>query len=113
MSRFPTLDTDGFLLEAEVAPKGHAEFEARYSAATKRIVSPGSPIHYQNQSNKWGAELRVYFNNDDVAATLRKAGLHVEHPRLGYKSGDYKYRANDNELWWELVESHGLHLGLN
>lgn len=103
----------GLLLEAEVAPSAKTRFERRYQAATGTAVSPGSPEHYQSQSNKWGAELRVYFNAPAMAAALKASGVHVEGPRRGYKSGEYKYRFNDNKLWWKLVEDQGMRLGLN
>ena len=103
----------GLLLEAEVAPTGKTRFEKRYHAATGIAVSPGAPEHYQNQSNKWGAELRVYFNDHAMAMALKASGVHGEGPRRGYKSGEYKYRFNDNKLWWKLVEDQGLKLGLN
>lgn len=101
------------LLEAEVHPRGIAGFEARYLAATGDIVSPGEPEHYQRQSNKWGTELRAYFNDGAAAAALRACGVNVEGPRRGYKSGQYRYRFNDNKLWWKMVETQGLRLGAN
>lgn len=101
------------LLEAEVAPTGRSRFEKRYYAATGDVVSPGNPENYQLQRNKWGAELRVYFNDSAMASTLRALGVHIEGPRRGYKSGQYKYRFNDNRLWWKMVEAEGMRLGLN
>lgn len=103
----------GMLLEAEVAPGSQTRFENRYMRATGCAVSPGNPDHYQDQSGKWGAELRVYFNNPLLASLLEKRGFHVERGRRGYRSGEYRYRINNNNLWWELVESHGLRLGEN
>lgn len=103
----------GFLLQAEVAPGGQTGFEARYLTATGDAVSPGHPQDYQSQDNKWGAELRVYFNDPAVVPTLNSKGIHVETGRDGYLSGSYIYRVNNNEWWWELVEAHGLRLGVN
>jgi len=103
----------GLLLEAEVAPGGTTRFERRYQAATGLVVTPGMPEQYQLQRNKWGAELRCYFNDHAMAATLRATGVHVEGPRRGYKSGEFRYRFNDNRLWWKLVEQGGLKLGMN
>ena len=104
----------GLLLEAEVSPNKKSSFEKRYQKATGKIVSPGKPGHYQSQSNKWGAELRVYFNNRAMATALKASGVHVEGPsRKGYKSGEYRYRFNNSKLWWKLVEEQGLRLGLN
>ena len=103
----------GLLLEAEVAPSGKTRFEKRYLLATRTAVSPGAPEHYQSQKNKWGAELRVYFNDPAMTKVLKALNVHVEGPRRGYKSGEYRYRFNDNNLWWKLVDVQGLRLGLN
>ena len=113
MTRFARVRRIGFLLEAEVAPRGQASFRKRYKAATGLSVTPGRPKHYQNQPNKWGAELRVYFNDHGTAATLAASGFHVEYPRRGYMAGKYRYRVNDKGLWWALVEDDGLRLGPN
>ena len=113
MTKFARRGEFELLLEAEVAPKAQSKFEKRYKAATGRAVSPGAPAHYQDQPGKWGAELRVYFNDPGMAASLAANGVHVEYPRKGYKAGEYRYRFNDNELWWKLVEAYGLRLGPN
>lgn len=113
MTRFARLGKIGLLLQAEVALKAQSRFEKRYRAATGHPVSPGKPQHYQNQPNKWGAELRVYFNDPGMAASLAAVGVHVEYPRRGYMAGKYRYRFNDKNLWWKLVEDHGLRLGTN
>jgi len=111
MSKFASHGKHGLLLEAEVAPQAQAKFEKRYMAATHIKVTPGSPVNYQAQPNKWGAELRVYFNDAGMAVSLDATGYVVEYSRKGYKSGDYSYRVNDNKFWWKLVESYGLRLG--
>lgn len=103
----------GILLEAEIAPKSQSRFEKRYLAATGVNVSPGAPEYYQTQPNKWGTELRVYFNDPGMAISLAASGVHVEKARKGYRSGDCNYRVNDNNFWWKLVEHHSLRLGLN
>ena len=101
------------LLEAEVAPGSQAKFEERYLAATGVTVSPGAPVYYQSQANKWGPELRVYFNDIELARSLMARGLNVEEGRDGYRSGEYRFRVNNNEYWWSLVEIDGLRLGPN
>jgi hypothetical protein len=113
MKKFAGTGKHGLLLEAEVASGTQSRFEKRYSAATGRVVTPGSSSHYQNQPNKWGSELRVYFNDPGLAASLAVMGVHVEHPRRGYKAGEYDFRSNDNKFWWKLVEDYGLRLGPN
>lgn len=102
-----------WLLEAEVAPSQQAKFEKRYKAATGLVVAPGHPVYYQAQPGKWGAELRLYFNDRGVAAVLEASGSHVEYRQRGYNAGEYRYRVNDNKLWWKLVEDGEMRLGPN
>lgn len=73
--------------------------------ATQRIT--------KTSQTKWGSELRVYFNDHGFAALLTSLGVHVEFPRKGYKAGEYRFRFNDNSMWWKLVEVGGLRLGPN
>lgn len=113
MIHFAKLGKYGVLLEAEVAPRGQAKFETRYKSATGVAISPGSPQYYQKQRNKWGAELRGYFNDPGMAVSLHAHGVHVEYPRRGYKAGEYRFRFNNTRLWWKLVEIYGLRLGAN
>ena len=113
MSQFTRPGTHGLLLEAEVAGGSQERFENRYLKATGVNISPGDPVHYQHQPNKWGQELRVYFNDPGMADCLTASGIRVEHGRSGYLSGEYEYRVNNNSFWWKLVEDHGLRLGLN
>lgn len=113
MSIFARQGKHGLLLEAEVAPSGQGRFEKRYQAATGKTISPGTTPNYQSQPNKWGAELRIYFNDPGMAVSLAAHGVKVEYGRAGYLSGKYRYRANSNKLWWELVENHGLRLGVS
>jgi hypothetical protein len=113
MPSFANLGQYHLLLQAEVAPSGQARFETRYHAATGVAVTAGNPKHYQNQPGKWGAELRVYFNDPGMATVLDAKGVHVESQRRGYMAGTYRFRINDSKLWWKLVESYGLRLGPN
>jgi hypothetical protein len=113
MKQFAKPGKFGLLLEAEVAPGAQSKFEKRYQKVTGKSISPGKPQCYQNQPNKWGSELRVYFNDPGMAVSLAAHGVHVEYPRKGYMAGKYRYRFNDNKLWWKLVEAHALRLGAN
>ena len=113
MVYFKKLNTFGMHLEAEVAANGLDRFEARYLAATGIDVSPGREPFYQEQNNKWGAELRIYFNDSNLASQLKAVGLNVEHRNAGYLTDKYKFRVSDNDLWWEFVEKHGATLGEN
>ena len=110
---FPNIPTAGLYLEAEVAPNTQQGFETRYQAAIGSAISPGNPQTYQSQNNKWGAELRVYFNDATLGTTLGAHGLTVETHNRGYKSGEFDYRVNNNDFWWFLVESLGATIGQN
>ena len=101
------------LLEAEVPPSGREGFEQKYKQATGQSVSPGNPDSYQLQHDKWGPELRVYFNDPAMVALLESIGIYVEHRDTGYKASQYQYRFNNNSLWWKLVNDCGLRLGSN
>lgn len=113
MANFASVKKFGLLLEAEVAPSGQAKFQKRYKAATNQAVTPKNSTYYKSQPNKWGAELRIYFNDHGMALALQANGFHVEYRRAGYRVGEYRYRLNDSELWWTLVEDYGLRLGAN
>jgi len=110
---FPNISTTGLYLEAEVVSNKQQGFETRYQAATGSTISPGSPQAYQSQNNKWGAELRIYFNDTTIESTLRASGLTVETHNSGYKSGEFSFRVNNNDFWWFLVESLGATIGQN
>ncbi|MBW2135819.1 MAG: hypothetical protein JRG72_11445, partial [Deltaproteobacteria bacterium] len=106
------LDLSGEIyLEAEVAPRVRETFERRYFDATGIQVSPGRPSEYQMQTNKWGAELRIYFNSERLADYLRSRGINIEGARF-YRP-EYLYRVNNNDIWWNLIEQYGYRLGRN
>lgn len=113
MSNFANLGNHGILLEAEVSPRVQGRFEHRYQAATGQAVTPGNPVHYQNQPNKWGEEARIYFNDPGMAVALAVEGYHVENSLKAYQGQNYRFRVNSKKLWWALVESQGLRLGVS
>ena len=97
------------LLEAEIAPIAADDFQNEYYANTGESAV-GNP-HYQIQDNKWGRELRVYFDAPDwVVESMRVLGYLVEERGgAGYRA-NYAYRCNSPNLWWNLV-SGGYRLG--
>lgn len=113
----PTNDPYGFnaagniLLEAEVAASVQTRFIQRYQAAAGTTVSAGNPQELQLQSNKWGAECRIYFNSVALRDWAQSQGIHVETGRP-YQP-NYQFRINNNDLWWELVEDYQFRLGIN
>jgi len=102
---------DSAFLEAEVAPKVQSGFQQRYRDATGVNVTPGNPPEYQSQPNKRAAECRIYFNSHVIACAATSLGLSVKTGHT-YKN-QYRYRINNNDLWWELVEQYGFRLGVN
>ncbi len=99
-------------LEAEINKNAQHDFSKRYLAATHDFVCPGDPPAYQDQPNKWSAELRIYFNADQAAISRLTARSYQVAATEGYR-GEYAYRINNNDLWWELVEKYGFRLGAN
>lgn len=98
------------LLEAEVAPSSVGEFTSHYGRLAGK--SPAASDYFQIQDNKWGLELRVYFNAPDwVCDSLRTLGYHIEDRSGGYRP-EYAFRINHQGLFWSLV-SHGYRLGHN
>ncbi len=98
-------------LEANVPKKAQKTFEARYKAATGTAVKPASPPDYFEVNNKWGPELRIYFNSASVAKKLTSAGVNFE-PAQPFRK-EYKHRLNNNDIWWDLVENYGFRIGQN
>lgn len=98
-------------LGAEVAPSVRDEFVLRYQSITGE--SPVGDASFMSQDNKWGAELRMYFDAEAwVVESLRKLGYTVEERAGQYYRGEYQFRINSQDLFWRLVE-HGYRLGAN
>lgn len=98
------------VLEAEVNPGAAARFEARYRSITGSSPTVGDG--YQHQPNKWGLEVRVYFNSEeDMSDDFSDIDVYVEQGDRPYRKR-WKYRLNDREFFWSLVEA-GYRLGEN
>lgn len=97
-------------LEVEANPKSADQFEHRYAALVG--VNPAIGRGYQHQPNKWGTEVRVYFNSDiDLSDEFAAIDVYVEHGSRPYRN-QWAYRTNDREFFWALVEA-GYRLGQN
>lgn len=97
-------------LEVEVPSKRSRSFEQRYEAITG--VAPTIGNGYQIQENKWGLEVRVYFNcEEDLEDEFTSVDVHVERGGRPYKANRI-YRVNDREFFWALVNN-GYRLGEN
>ncbi|WP_141638669.1 hypothetical protein [Halomonas sp. KM-1] len=97
-------------LEAEVNPDRAAAFEQKCTELTGAppILGEG----YQHQPNKWGSELRAYFNSDvDLFDEFAAIGIEVEHGARPYRE-NRRYRVNNAQFVWELL-GRGYRLGEN
>lgn len=98
------------LLEAEVNPAVKSHFETQYHTLTGDMPTEGE--FFQLQPNKWGAELRIYFNCDtDLSDEFSDLDIRVEEGRRPYRSR-WRYRINNKEFFWALVTA-GYRLGHN
>lgn len=98
------------VLEVEVNPNAADRFETRYQAITGTLPELGNG--YQHQENKWGLEVRVYFNSEvDMSDEFTTIDVHVEQANRPYRKR-WVYRVNDREFFWALVDA-GYRLGEN
>jgi len=101
--------TDVFL-EVEVPPQRADKFESAYLniAGEPAVLGTG----YQHQPNKWGAEYRIYFNQEsDMFDDFANLGIDVEQGARPYRE-TRKYRVNNEAFFWALVKA-GYRLGAN
>lgn len=97
-------------LEVEVNPDSADTFESKYLDITDQRPVLGSS--YQHQRNKWGCEVRVYFNSEpELLDDLASADVHVEQGERPYRSR-WSYRINDRDFFWSLIHA-GYRLGEN
>jgi len=103
-------DAKDVFLEAEVNPNSANRLEGKYQdvAGSAPVLGEG----YQHQRNKWGTEVRVYFNCDsDLSLEFSNIDVYVERGSRPYRSR-WRYRTNDREFFWALVKA-GYRLGDN
>ena len=80
------------------------EYNFRYSSSIG--LSDEGIISLDNDANKWGLELRCYFDNRNGFPT----GIQITANRV-YRP-EYPYRFNDVNVIWELFDL-GYRIGLN
>lgn len=98
------------VLEVEVKSEKAGQFEARYKKITGS--NPKIGTGYQHQPNKWGEEVRVYFNTAvNMLDDFKSLGVYVEKGARPYRKR-WRYRTNDKDFFWSLVEA-GYRLGEN
>ncbi len=95
-------------IEAEGKPSVIFKFIDHYNSNYGHCIdeSEDGIIVLQKDANKWGLELRMYFNDKSGVP----AGIHVTKTK-GYR-GDYSYRINDIDLINEMF-SLGYEIGCN
>jgi len=97
-------------LDAEVAPKqvSQRNFERRYLrlSGITPVVDGRNYYRLHENADKWGVELRIYFNGDRGVAPPSIRDL-IVRPR---PRGNHDYRINGNGLIWNLIE-YGFTLG--
>jgi len=100
-------------IEAEMPSSSKRNFDTRYQNLTGvsvPITSSSYPYYvWAPGTNKWGVELRVYFQSDDTIPNCLQ-NIVTDNGRSGYE--DYDARVNNNDVIWELFAS-GFILGEN
>lgn len=80
------------------------EYNTRFSEQLS--ISDNGIITLHDNANKWGLELRCYFNNKNGFPI----GVNITSNRV-YRS-EYSYRFNDVDVIWELFDL-GYRIGIN
>ena len=100
-------------IEAEMSNGSKRKFDTRYktlTGASVPIISSSYPYYvWAPDANKWGVELRVYFQSDDTMPNCLQ-NIVTDNGRSGYEG--YNARVNSNEVIWELF-ANGFILGGN
>lgn len=95
-------------IEAEGKPKKIEKFIDNYNAEYNHNINESEDgiIVLQDDANKWGLELRMYFNDKSGIPS----GVSVTKTK-GYR-GEYSYRINDIGLIYDMF-SLGYEIGCN
>jgi hypothetical protein len=106
-------ESNNIWIEAEMPHSAKRGFDSRYETVTGESVPDDSSTYpyyvWAEGANKWGVELRVYFNPDDSIPSFLSE-LMTDNSRSGYEQ--YDNRINNNDLIWALFEN-GFVLGDN
>lgn len=95
-------------LDIETHPRRRQSLERRYSQATGQVPVVDNSNYYvwEPGANKWGAELRIYFNGN--LSTMPSA---LQEMRVSSRPGfGYEHRINNNDFIWDLID-YGFLLG--
>lgn len=105
---FITGSGQDFFIEAEGKKDPINRFISKHNTTYGRTVNMSSSgICLLGDVDKWGVELRIYFNNK----TGIPAGWHVQRNNI-FRNNQYCYRLDNNELV-EFLFSKGCVLGIN
>lgn len=89
-------------IDIETHPDSQNSVETTYSRLSgENLIKDGVNYYVWDQdTNKWGAELRVYFRSDnDIPTTISSM---VRSTR--FAQGDHNARINDNDFIWSLIK---------
>ncbi|MFA5423323.1 MAG: hypothetical protein WC374_05645 [Phycisphaerae bacterium] len=88
-------------LDVETHPRRRASFETEFEQLTG--IRPEVDNHnyyvWDEEANKWGTELRIYFNNSENASAALRNMIVSPRPNFGYNA-----RINNNSFVWRLIE---------
>ena len=88
-------------LDIETALSTQASVQSKYLILSGNQLNLGKNFYqWPSGTNKWGSELRIYFNsNSNIPLSLKSM---VVRPR--YNPGNYNARVNNNGFVWDLIE---------
>ena len=89
-------------LDVETHPRSQQPFESKYSNLAKINPIPDHHNYYvwDHNTNKWGSEMRIYFNGNRGNIPQELFNISVS-PRPGFC---YDFRVNINKFIWKLIE---------
>ncbi|OUO97831.1 hypothetical protein [Barnesiella sp. An22] len=108
--QFLRQNPQSIFIEAEAREERIANFISSYNSKYHRNISISSQgIRKLGDVDKWGVELRVYFNNKNNLSAYWQDRMYKNKV---YRADEFKYRIDDNSLVNFLFE-HGYILGHN
>lgn len=95
-------------LDIETHPRKRESIESKYLELTGEELQEDNVNYYvwEEDTNKWGGELRIYFNGD-----LEYMPIYLRNIRVTSRPGyGYENRINNKDLVWDLIE-YGFRIG--
>lgn len=97
------------LIEAEVRESDVSKFKSKYKTLTGVDLSTSSHFYKIPDKDKWGIELRLYYNSDGNTPSS-VLSISTKSNRAGFEQ--YNKRLNSNEVIYKLFEN-GFVIGVN